>query len=355
VSDIGFLLLRIGGTIAVIDCSNPQPVQRAFHQAVKLNQWSFQVTQILTPIMDAIVIGAGPGGMTAAIYLARLNRRIVIVDSGESRASLIPRSHNHPAFPDGIQGDELLRRMKLQLQNLRVELIRGVVLKARQSDGTFVVEFDGTVIRAHNVILASGVEDNLPAIEHVADFVQSGHLRLCPICDGYEIAGRPAVVIGATERAAAEARFLKSYTGDITVVTLGEQLQIRDAAVNQLARDSIVIRHERLLHCQRSREGTVDLVLDGSTPLERVVLYSALGVRPRSSLADGLGVRLEEDKRIQVDPHSATNIPGFYAVGDVVTGLNQIGVAMAQGEIAAVAVHNRLREMHDNTEVHAQT
>ncbi|MGK9055501.1 NAD(P)/FAD-dependent oxidoreductase [Neorhizobium petrolearium] len=299
--------------------------------------------------MDAIVIGAGPGGMTAAIYLARLNRRIVIVDSGESRASLIPRSHNHPAFPDGIQGGELLRRMKLQLQNLRVELIRGVVSQVRQSDGTFVVEFDGKEIRAHNIILATGVEDNLPAIENVADFVQSGHLRLCPICDGYEIAGRPAVVIGATERAAAEAKFLKSFTSDITILTLGEPLEVKEGTMRGLARDGIVIRHEVLLRCQRAKEATVDLVLDGSSPLEGVVIYSALGARPRSALADSLGVRLEEDKRIQVDPHSATSIPGFYAVGDVVTGLNQIGVAMAQGEIAAVAVHNRLREMQDDT------
>ncbi|NKF34258.1 NAD(P)/FAD-dependent oxidoreductase, partial [Pseudomonas sp. BGM005] len=72
--------------------------------------------------LDALVIGAGPGGMTAALYLARLNLRVLAVDSGQSRALLIPLSRNHPAFPEGIKGSELSRRMKTQLRKVGLEV-----------------------------------------------------------------------------------------------------------------------------------------------------------------------------------------------------------------------------------------
>jgi thioredoxin reductase (NADPH) len=299
------------------------------------------------PVLDVVVIGAGPGGMTAAIYLARLNRRIMVVDSAESRALLIPRSHNHPAFPDGIQGSELLRRMKLQLQHLRVEICTGSASQVRHdARNSFVVKINDREIQSRAVVLASGIEDNLPPFEHAAAFVQSGHLRICPICDGYEIAGRPVVVMGASDRAAAEARFLKSFTKDVTLVTLGDPL-VPSAATERLGKDGIVIRQEPLLNCSKSTEGTVDLVLAGSASLKGVVLYSAFGVRPRSALAESLGVRLDENGLVGVDAHLATSVSGFYAIGDVVTGLNQLGVAMAQGEIAAVAIHNYLREQDE--------
>ncbi|WP_313903967.1 NAD(P)/FAD-dependent oxidoreductase [Rhizobium laguerreae] len=164
------------------------------------------------------------------------------------------------------------------------------------------------------------------------------------MCDGYEIAGRPAVVIGATERAASEARFLKSFTTDIAIATLGNTLDVTAETMDRLIDDRVTVRCERLVRCLRSEHGTVDLVLEASTVLEKVVLYSALGVRPHSQLAERLAVALDRDRRIKVGSHQETNIQGIYAVGDVVTGLNQLGVSMAQGEIAAVAIHNRLRE-----------
>jgi thioredoxin reductase (NADPH) len=295
---------------------------------------------------ETIVIGGGPGGITAAIYLARLKRRVVVLDAGESRARLIPRSYNHPAFPDGIKGLELLRRMETQLQHLGVQTVRGFVSQLRRDDqSSFIVMADGSEIHGRTVILASGVEDNLPPFDDAYGFVRSGHLRFCPICEGYELAGRPAVVIGATEHAASEARFLKAFTSNITLATLGQPLEVTSTTKERLAVDGVVVRHEKLLQCLRAKDGTVDFVLDGSTPLEGMVLYSALGVRPRSALVEDLGVELEEDRRIKVDRHHATNLRGFYAVGDVVTGLNQLAVAMAQGEIAAVAIHNHLNKM----------
>jgi thioredoxin reductase (NADPH) len=283
--------------------------------------------------------------LTAAIYLARLNRKVLILDSRQSRASLIPRSHNHPAFPNGIEGPELLERMRAQLRKYGVEINRSIVQRIeRRPLGDLVVHTEKQVYDAKNVVLATGIEDNLPPINDAQRMVRSGHIRLCPICDGFEIARRPVVVIGATERAAAEARFIRAFTDYITIATFGEAVDMSTQTIDRLSRGGINIRYEGFKDCIALKDGGVDLLLENSAPLSGVVLYSALGVRPRSALARELGVELEEDGRVKVNAHQGTAVPGFYAVGDVVTGLNQLGVSMAQGEVAAVAAHNRLRE-----------
>jgi thioredoxin reductase (NADPH) len=292
---------------------------------------------------DALVIGGGPGGMTAAIYLARLRRRVVVVDSGHSRAALIPRSHNHPAFPDGIRGAELLRRMRMQLEALEVEIVESEVTAIqRGSDSAFSLQAGPLELRGQRLILASGVEDNIPFLEDGHDLVRSGHLRICPVCDGYEIAERPVVVAGTGMRAVGEARFLATFTSNLAIATFGEPIDVPPDTLRELDADGIAVRHERFRLGRLWPDGTVDLVQDDGPPVERVVLYSAYGIRPRSQIARQLGVACEEDGRIRVGSHQETNVSGVYAVGDIVTGLNQLGVAMAQGEIAAVALHNDL-------------
>src|SRR3712207_2958758 len=90
------------------------------------------------PPLDCLIIGGGPGGLTAAIYLARFRRRFLLVDAGQSRASWIPRSHNHPAFPDGINGIELLERMRAQLASHEADIQHGTVTcLSRNADGSF--------------------------------------------------------------------------------------------------------------------------------------------------------------------------------------------------------------------------
>lgn len=106
--------------------------------------------------------------------------------------------------------------------------------------------------------------------------------------------------------------------------------------MSRLAGTGIAVCREPLIGYRLRAEGAVDLVLEGCSSLDDAVLYVALGNRPRSKIADQLGVNLGDDRRIRVDAHQQTNNQGVYAVGDVVTGLNQLGVTMAQGEIAAV-------------------
>ncbi|WP_159082432.1 NAD(P)/FAD-dependent oxidoreductase [Paragemmobacter aquarius] len=143
--------------------------------------------------VDVVVVGAGPAGLTAAIYLARFRRRVLVVDAGESRARLIPRSHNHPAFPDGIRGVELLDRMHAQFAAYGRKPLRSVVGRVVPLGGTFRVETDRGVVEAQAVILAGGVRDRLAPVQ--------GPRRWCrQVCCGN------ALFVTATRRKASASR-----------------------------------------------------------------------------------------------------------------------------------------------------
>ncbi|ASY73272.1 NAD(P)/FAD-dependent oxidoreductase [Sinorhizobium fredii] len=292
-------------------------------------------------IYDCIVVGGGPAGLAASVYLARLNRRVVVVDKGNSRASLIPRSYNHPAFPDGVPGQVLLDRMHEQASRFGVEHIAGRADRLEQIDDAFRCIAAGQSLQSRAIICATGLVDVLPPWPHATELVRNGNLRVCPICDGYEIGGAPVVVIGNSRRAMKEAAFLLSFTDDVTVATLGAELEgLSPADLKQPIR----LVTARLTRHRPVPEDRIALEFHDGTMMEAVAVYSALGCRPQSLLARALGVKLDEEGRIPTDQHQRTDIRRFYAIGDVVTGLNQMGVAMAQGEIAAVAAHNDLTE-----------
>ncbi len=131
--------------------------------------------------VDAIIVGGGPGGLTAAIYLARLRRRFVLVDAGQSRAQWIPRTHNHPGFPDGIGGQELLNRMHEQLAAHGAAAEQATVTSAvRRDDGMFAADLGQRTVVGSHLILATGVVDIEPPLREVMGAVRRGLVRLCP-------------------------------------------------------------------------------------------------------------------------------------------------------------------------------
>lgn len=294
--------------------------------------------------LDALVIGGGPGGLTAALHLVRLRRSVLLVDAGQSRASWIPRTRNHPGFPQGIGGQDLLARLREQLAVHGHAPMRTSIAGLRLADGVFeAVTAAGETLEARHVVLATGVVDVVPLIPSAQQAMRAGHLRQCPICDGYEIADRRVVVIGHGRAGLAEALFLRTYTADLTLATLGHADDLKPEQAQQRAQAGIAIIDAPLAHVTFSEGGATRLTFADGRELVADAVYSALGIEPRTELAAGLGMTLDAGKRVEVDSHQRTSVRGAYAVGDIVTGLNQLGVAMAQGEIAAVDIHNALR------------
>lgn len=298
----------------------------------------------MSDILDAIIVGGGPGGLTAAIYMGRYRRRFVVLDSGESRAGWIPVSHNHPGFPNGIGGEDLLARMRAQAERYGAEIVRTQADAASvDDDGVFTVTTPHGPMRARNLLLATGVKDNEPDLPDLFGSVKRGLIRICPICDGYEVSGQRIGVIGNGEKAVEEALFLKTWTDDLTVLHVGEAeaLDAVDRRRAEAAGIAVVDTPIRNVVCEGDKISAFDL--DGGGVCRFDSVYAALGSTPNTLLADALGATLGSDRRLFVDERQMTSVPGLYAAGDMVRGLNQISTAQAEAAIAATAIHNRLR------------
>lgn len=294
-------------------------------------------------LYDCVVVGAGPAGLTAAIYLARFRRDFLVVDSGASRAGWIPRSRNHPGFPRGVRGKTLLARMRRQAETYGARIAPGHADRLEREAEGFRLEVDGQPVRGRKVILATGVVDNEPPIPGVEAAIAQGLVRICPICDGYEVIGQAVGVIGDDEHSAAEALFLTTYSDRVTLIHTGPTEALSPACRAQLEAAGVGLM-EAPIESIALDAGRLDaLCFAGGEPRRFDAVYSALGVTPRVSLAIDAGATRDESGRLLVSDHQETSIPGLYAAGDVVRGLNQISTAEGEGAIAATHVHNSLR------------
>src|SRR4029078_1742603 len=119
--------------------------------------------------LDCIIIGGGPAGLTAATYLGRFRRRILVIDAGKSRAALIPKTRNYPGFVDGIEGVMLLKRLREQAQNYGAELFAAMATQLSSNDGMFFVGAEGRTFSAPYILLASGLEDVEPPLPELQE------------------------------------------------------------------------------------------------------------------------------------------------------------------------------------------
>lgn len=292
--------------------------------------------------VDVLVVGGGPAGLTAAIYLARFRLKVRVVDSGQSRAALIPRTRNHAGYPGGIPGVKLLGLMREQAAEFGVTVEDETVEALQINGNVFHARCKTQSIAASAVLLATGVVNNRPEIDDAAHqtALQRGLLRYCPICDGYEITDRKVAVIGTATHGCNEAMFLRMYTRDVALLA-------PDAAH--------ALTPEQRARLQAAGVSMIDgpcgpLALSGDailipTPsgLERFdSCYPALGSVIRSELAIALGAEATEDGCLAIDRHQRTTVPGLYAAGDVAKGLDQISHAMGEAAVAATAIRNDL-------------
>ena len=295
---------------------------------------------------DCLIVGGGPAGLTAAIYAARFRLRTVVVDAGDSRAALIPCTHNQAGFPGGISGPDLLERMRAQAVRFGARLVKGRVTAIEGAAGDFIARLaEAGAMPARAVILASGVSNHRPDMDddlhHQA--VKGGLLRYCPVCDGYEVTDRDVGVLGSGARAVKEATFLRAYTERVTVVAPEADGNFDEAQKAALAAIGVPVIESPSKRVEVGHGGVS--IEAGGRLLTFDSIYAALGTTAHSELAAGLGAALTEDRCVKVDPHQRTGAPGLYAAGDVVIGLDQISHAMGQAGVAATTLRNDLATM----------
>jgi thioredoxin reductase (NADPH) len=296
--------------------------------------------------LDCLIIGGGPAGLTAAVYLARFRRRLLVVDSGAPRAAWIPTSHNIPFFAEGIAGPEILRRERETAERYGVRIEAGTVARLERGRDGFIAAMKAAgggsrTIRARRVLLATGAVDVEPDLPDLPDAVRRGLVRYCPICDGYESRGQRIAVIGHGERGLGEALFIaRTYSDDVTLLTLGRPMALDEAQRAALAEHRVKVM-EQPVEGLEIREGRIAALRGGGREHRFDLLYSALGLHYRSELGVALGAEHDERGALCVDEHSQTTVKGLYAAGDIVRGLDQIVVAMAHAATAATHIHNR--------------
>lgn len=291
---------------------------------------------------DCLIIGAGPAGLTAAIYLARFHLDIRIVDAGKSRAALIPRTRNHAGYPGGISGAELLARMREQAAEFGAQVIPGLVGTLARDREAFVARIGEGELRVRSVLLATGVVNNAPSMApeiHDAA-LERGLLRYCPICDGYEVTGKRIAVLGTRTHGHNEAIFLRMYSPDITLIAPDGGHALSDDERQGLGAAGVVLRDGPCGPLRIEGDRIVVPVPDDSLAFDTV--YPALGSVIRSELAVMLGAEATEEGCLVVDSHQRTSVPGLYAAGDVAKGLDQISHAMGEAGVAATTIRNDL-------------
>jgi thioredoxin reductase (NADPH) len=293
---------------------------------------------------DCIIIGAGPAGLTAAIYLARFHLKIRLFDCGSSRAALIPCTHNHAGYPEGIKGTDLLLLMRRQAENYGA-VREAVRVTAIERDGDdFAVAVGERRFPARSVLLATGVVNHRPDMPDDLhdEALARGLFRYCPICDGYEVTDKRVGVVGTGDHGMREALFLRGYTRDVTLIAPGAAHDLDETCRAKLEEAGIV-------HVDGPCGGWAieDDRIAVNTPGERLSfdsVYPAMGSTIRSELAVAAGARASNDGCLEVDDHQRTSIPGLFAAGDVVKGLDQISHAMGEAGVAATTIRNLLSE-----------
>lgn len=291
---------------------------------------------------DAIIIGGGPAGLAAAIYLARFHLSVAVFDDRRSRAAMIPLARNLAGYAVGVGGRDLLRRMRMQAEGFGAQVEEARVEALTPRDDGFAVAVEGRGHSAAKVLLATGAVNLAPDMddENHDDALRRGLLRYCPICDGYEASDQAIAVLGSGAHGMAEAEFLRSYSDRVTLVAPSGPHRFDDDARRRLAQWNIALR-----------DGPAEDIVPLLNHIELRIagdwqrfdtLYVALGTELRSGLAQGAGALTAADGAVLVDRHQMTSVAGLYAAGDVVKGLDQIAVAMGQAAVAATAMRNAL-------------
>lgn len=290
---------------------------------------------------DCLIVGGGPGGLMAAIYLARFHRNVRVIDDGDSRASLISNSYNFPGSETGISGPELLEHLRKQARQFGATLEAGHVADLRRVKDGFIAQAGGREFAARTIILATGIVDEKPTLPSMRKFIYQGAVRFCPVCDGYEATDKRVGVMGPLSHAVKKALFMRAYTKDVLILPTDAHPKIRAEDREMLEAAGIPVPGEAVTDIVDTGP-TVTAELANGERIERDVLYISMGAEVRTNLAQKIGAKTNDEAYLETDQYQCTNIPNLYAVGDITAELSQIIVALGQAAVAATHINKTL-------------
>ena len=298
---------------------------------------------------DAVVVGAGSAGLSAALMLGRSRRRVLVLDGGEPRNA--PAEGVHYFFTrDGTPPDEMLRIGREQLEPYPgVELRQAIATGAAGADGRFEISLDdGTVVEARKVLLATGVHDELPERPGFRELWGRG-IYHCPYCHGWEVRDRPLAILAKTEHLVMQATMIRNWSRDIVALTDGES-GLEPKARDRLAALDVPVKEEKISRLEGRSDGSEGLSkihFEDGSEIEREGLFYAPPQRQRSDLAEDLGCETEamglSPAVVKSDPTTKeTTVTGVFVAGDAGTMLQGAIMAAASGAGAAAFINHAL-------------
>ncbi len=294
-------------------------------------------------LYDCVVIGGGPAGITAAIYLARLNRSVLVIDKKRGRWNHNQVNDNYLGFPKGIAARLLRSKGKQQAKKFGAKFILDEAKTIKNLEGKFSIKGDKQTYSGRSLILATGVGDFYPFT--VKDIYIGNSVFWCIICDAYKVRKKEVVVVGHDDKAVSCCMRLLNFTKKISLLTncAAGADTISHHARRILEKNNIPIVSGVITKIRGKRGLLEGLLLDTGTFIAANYMFSKQGTLPNTQLATQLGVIIEGEGYIKIDVEQRTNIDHVYAAGDVTNEFNhQIITAAHEGSTAAVSVNEDL-------------
>ena len=291
---------------------------------------------------DVAVIGGGPAGLTAALWLARYLHSVVLIDSGDPR-NWMTRGINGFLGQPNIKPAELRGKAREECRKHGVELVDGMVGSVycnENNDFALVLE-DHRQFQCSRVLLAIGIKDvwpDVPGLEHVF----GGSAHVCPDCDGYEARDRKTVVIGQGRRAVGMALNLTTWTRQLVICTSGPDPKMTKDLLEKVDRLNIPILDQKILGLKSNNGAAKALELEGGMQLDCEKIFFSIAQYPADALGVQLGCEVDEHGQIIIDDAHHTSVKNVFAAGDIAPGPQLAIRAAAGGAVAALSIHKSL-------------
>jgi thioredoxin reductase len=294
-----------------------------------------------TETFDAAIVGGGPAGLSAALWLGRYRRNAVVFDYGDARNEPAWAVHGYPGLQDPLPS-ELRRRLTEQALGVGSLIRSAEVVRVHGERDAFTVQpHHGPPVRARRIILAYGLRDYLPDIENL-DSLYGTSVFHCPDCDGPAVADSRIGVIGWDRHGANLALFLRHWSDRVTLLPHNQPLQLDDQQRHAVASAGVAIRHGTVRRVVGHGGNLTQAEFEDGGAIRLDALFFHLGSEPRCELAQQLGCELDEDGYVVADRGRETSCPGVHAAGDIIGPPHLAAIAAADGIRAALAIHRSL-------------
>lgn len=292
-------------------------------------------------VYDCIIVGGGPAGLTAAIFLGRYRRKVLLMDTGEPRNYASRGIHGFLGYHE-IAPHELRARGRREAESIGVKLIEARATRVSKSGDCFQIETEGATWSARRVLLAFGVRDTIPDLPGFEEFYGKSAFH-CPDCDGWEMRDRSIGVIGQGKAVAGLSLKLMQWSDDVTIFTDGSDPSLTGEQVSKLQAQGIRVKVDPITELEGDGGELAAVRLRSGERVECQAVFFTLGVERSCGLAEECGCALrEETNDIEVDEHQETSVPGIYAAGDLTFGSQLAIKAAAEGAVAAIAINKSL-------------